>query len=133
MARILIIDDEELVRLTLRRSLEAEGHDLIEATNGDEGLRVHRQHPFDLVITDIIMPNNEGIETIRELKQEFPQVRIIAISGGGRMDNTDLLRMSQLLGADAVLAKPFGPEELRKKVRQTLKVEAVPGDESLGA
>ena len=123
MARILIVDDEELVRLTLRQALEKERHELVDATNGEEALRLLRRRAVDLVITDIIMPEKEGIETIREIRQDYPETKIIAISGGGRMGNVDFLRMSQLLGADAILPKPFGPEELLKLVRRILAPE----------
>ena len=82
MPRLLIIDDERLARLTLRKILERAGHEVMEASTGNEGLAMFRAKPCDLVITDIIMPDKEGIETIIELKRDFPGVRVIAISHG---------------------------------------------------
>ena len=85
MALILIIDDDDQIRRVLRKTLERDGYDVADAPNGKEGIRLYRENPADLVITDIIMPEKEGIETIRELRRDFPEVKIIAISGGGRI------------------------------------------------
>ena len=112
MARILIIDDEELVRFTIRQILEAAGHDVGEAKNGAEGLTRFKTNPYELVITDIIMPEKEGIETIIELHRDFPATRIIAISGGGRTRNLDFLKLAGQFGAAVSLAKPFSDDEL---------------------
>ena len=97
MARILVIDDEELARFTLREILEAAGHEVIEASNGNEGTAFQRANPCDVVITDMIMPEKEGLETIVELKGEYPDLKIIAISGGGR---------------NRIIIKPFSEEDL---------------------
>jgi DNA-binding NarL/FixJ family response regulator len=120
MARILVIDDEELVRLTLRQTLENQDHEVVEAINGSAALKLQRSDPADLVITDLLMPEKEGIETIRELKQEFPAVKIIAISGGGPVGNTTYLAMSERFGAEATLLKPFEPADLVKAVERLL-------------
>ncbi len=112
MARILIIDDEELARFTVRLILETAGHEVGEAKNGNEGLTQFRSNPYDLVITDIIMPEKEGIETIIELRKDYPDLRIIAISGGGRTRNLDFLRLAGQFGAAVSLAKPFSDDEL---------------------
>jgi CheY-like chemotaxis protein len=120
MALILVIDDEEFVRDMLRQMLEAEGHSVVEAPNGAAGLRLlHEQKPA-LVITDILMPEKEGIETIRELRKVAPHVKIIAISGGGRMSRIDLLAVAQSFGAAGALAKPFERRELIDTVRSVL-------------
>ena len=124
MARILIIDDEELVRLTLRQMLERAGHDVEEARNGREGLDVYRQKPAELVITDIIMPEKEGIETIIELRRDYPEVRIVAISGGGRMKDMDYLRLAREFGAHCVLAKPFQIADVLDAIRDAMAAAA---------
>ncbi|NQV55226.1 MAG: response regulator [Rhodospirillales bacterium] len=112
MARILLIDDEKLVRLTGRKMLEAEGHEVSEAENGNEGLAIYQEQSIDLVITDILMPEREGIETILELKKLNPNVKIIAMSGGGRIKNLDYLNMAVAHGVANKLAKPFSRSEL---------------------
>jgi len=112
MARILVIDDEELARFTLREILEAAGHEVIEASNGNEGTAFQRANPCDVVITDMIMPEKEGLETIVELKGEYPDLKIIAISGGGRTRNLDFLKLAGEFGADRIIIKPFSEEDL---------------------
>ncbi len=112
MARILIIDDEELARFTVRDILEGQEHEVEEAANGQEGVDLHASKPFDLVITDIIMPEKEGVETIIELRKDNPDLKIIAISGGGRTRNMDFLQLAKKYGADKVLAKPFTEDAL---------------------
>jgi DNA-binding response OmpR family regulator len=117
---VLVIDDEQLIRLQVRTALEQEGFVVHEAGNGNEGLtRIALAIP-DVVITDILMPDKEGIETILELRRRYPTIRIIAISGGGRTGNKDFLRTAKHLGADRTLAKPFGLTELLKLVREVL-------------
>ena len=123
MARILIIDDEDLDRMTLSQILEGDGHTVTEATDGEEGIAALRETPVDVVITDILMPNKEGIETIKELRQIAPDVKIIAISGGGRMQNANYLDVAQKLGANAVLKKPFEPQVLRDTVNACLETD----------
>ncbi len=112
MAKVLVIDDEELARFTMREILESAGHEVVEAGNGREGLELQRKDPCDAVVTDIIMPEKEGIETIVELRKDFPQITIVAISGGGRTRNLDFLGLAQKFGADRILAKPFSDEDL---------------------
>ena len=112
MANILVIDDEKLARFTLRKILEQAVHKVIEAANGTEGIKSFQTQPCDLIITDIIMPDMEGIETIVEFKRQSPQTPIIAMSGGGRTRNLDFLKLAQQRGADQIIAKPFTPDEL---------------------
>lgn len=107
MARILIVDDEELVRYTMREILEECGHEVTEAKNGNECLALQKSTPFDLVITDIIMPEKEGIETIIELKRDYPELKVLAFSGGGRTRHFDYLEKAKEHGADEILPKPF--------------------------
>lgn len=121
MSTILLIDDDELIRITVRRILESAGHTVVEAKNGDEGLRLVRTIPLDLIITDIIMPEKEGIETILEIRKLNKNIRIIAISGGGRAHTMDFLPLARRLGADQALRKPFTPDELLEVTDLALK------------
>ena len=120
MARILVIDDEELVRQVVRQSLKEEGHSVGEAVDGDEGLKKFRENDPDVVITDILMPKKEGIETIQEMRRIRPDVAIIAMSGGGRMRDTSFLFAAKILGADSALEKPFSLDALKRTVDKTL-------------
>lgn len=120
MAKILIIDDEEQVRLYLRKILEPEGHEIVEAGNGKVGLQLYREEPADLIITDIFMPEKEGLETIRELRRDYPEVKIIVISGGGNRLNLDVLPMARRFGALRALAKPFTRQDMLSAVRVAL-------------
>jgi DNA-binding response OmpR family regulator len=120
MARILIIDDDPHTRELLRLVLEHESHEVVEASNGREGMALFRAAPTDLVISDILMPEQEGLQTIRELRREFPEAKIIAISSarpGGRMN---FFQAATLLGAQRTLRKPFDLDELRQAVREVL-------------
>lgn len=105
--RILLIDDEEMVRKIVRKMLERMGHDVTEAENGRLGLEQLQVGAFDLVITDIIMPEMEGVETLMTVRSRFPDVKVIAMSGGGRTGNIDFLKAAEKLGASAILHKPF--------------------------
>jgi DNA-binding response OmpR family regulator len=118
MASVLIVDDQDMVRRTLRLALESEGLDVREAGDGDEALRLYRKTPADVVITDIVMPNKEGIETIFELRRSSPKVKIIAMSG---RDTVDFLDMARKLGADHALRKPFEMRLLVTLVRSCLE------------
>lgn len=120
MARILILDDEELMREVLRSLLEQDGHDVSEAPNGLVGLDLYRKAPADVVITDLIMPYKDGIETIRDLRNEFPNVRIIALSGRGGLHINANLERAKLIGADVGICKPCEPREIIDAVRLLL-------------
>jgi CheY-like chemotaxis protein len=119
-ARILVIDDDAAVRETLRQVLESAGHAVTCAEDGERGLEAFETARPDLVITDIIMPEREGIATILELRRRRPDRPIVAISGGGRTGGTDFLTMARRLGADAALPKPFELEELLDTVARCL-------------
>ncbi len=112
MATILIVDDEPALRKIVRQMIESEGHVVVEADNGRAALNVFRARNPEIVITDIVMPQKDGIEMIAELRRESPAVRVVAISGGGRTRNLDVLRLAERAGADVVLAKPFTRVEL---------------------
>src|SRR6266545_2524129 len=112
MARILLIDDDELVRATLREMLEHFGHTAIEAHHGTEGLALFRHANVDLVITDIVMPETDGLEVLRELRRMHPSVKIIAISGAEGNRAADYLHTAKFMGAATVLAKPMSVDVL---------------------
>jgi signal transduction histidine kinase/DNA-binding response OmpR family regulator len=118
LGRILLADDEAGVRGFLRAALEEGGYEVIEAADGKQALREARAGGVDLVITDIVMPEQDGIETIQTLRKELPGIGIIAISG--RFE-APYLKMAEMLGADAVLAKPVGTELLLARVAEVLK------------
>lgn len=120
MARILIIDDDRAVQLSIQLALEREGHQVVCASDGEEGLSAFASKTPDLVITDLIMPNKEGIETIIQLRVRDPKTPILAISGGGRLSNADFLKMAAKVGANAILAKPFERQDLIAAVRGLL-------------
>ena len=107
MANILLVDDEQLVVDTLQAAIQSKGHTVETACNGLEGLLKFSEGHFDLVITDIIMPDKEGIGMMLEMRRETPDVKIIAISGGGRTGNVEFLKMAAKLGAAATLKKPI--------------------------
>lgn len=123
MARILLIEDQDELRKAIRIQLVRLGHTVIEADNGKSGLEQFRAEPIDLVITDIVMPVMEGIETIRCMRKAQPEVGIIAMSGGGGNPAGAYLRIAQRIGADQLLAKPFSPEELRLAVEAVVQRE----------
>ena len=102
MAKILVIEDEELIRRLLKRIFQSQGHLVITVDNGAVGLKMMAQEPFDLVITDILMPEKEGMETIFEIKRDFPAVKILAVAGGDSK-GCDYLSMTRPRGAAACL------------------------------
>ena len=120
MAKILVIDDEKLVRLTVRQALELAGHTVVEAEDGRDGVDVFIHHGPDLVITDLIMPEQEGIATIGELRRARADLPIIAMSGGGRNGNKDFLQAAAGLGANRVVKKPFDVDALMATVDEML-------------
>lgn len=105
--RVLLIEDDAPLRNLVRRMLERDRHEVTEADNGRSGLDRLRAAAFDLVITDIIMPGMDGIETLIALRRDYPTLRVIVMSGGGRTGNMDFLGCAEKLGASAVLHKPF--------------------------
>ncbi len=120
MARVLVVDDEEFIRFTLRQMLEKAGHEVVEAVNGQDALDSFAAAPVDLVITDIIMPEKEGIETIVELRRQQPDLKIIAVSGGGRTKTMDYLEIAERLGADSAIPKPLQRQVVMDAVNKAL-------------
>ena len=120
MERILIIDDDAQVLDVLHLVLAREGYEVLKASNGNEGIKLHREDPVDLVITDLIMPEKEGIETIRELTAEFPEVKIIAMSGGGHVGADEYVHLAKKFGAQYTFTKPFTGEQILRAVKELL-------------
>ncbi len=126
MASILIIDDEEDIRDALQMVLESAGYDVMVASNGNEAIVLQRGEPADLIITDIIMPEKDGVAIIKEIREEFPGTRIIAISGGGgaqsaeympdAITTTAYLAAAKDAGADMIFTKPFERKDLIQAV-----------------
>ena len=114
MRRVLVIDDNPDMRLALQRLLAHLGYEVETATDGNQALAIHRARQVAVVITDIFMPGKEGMETIQAFKQEWPALRVIAMSGGGDVARGDYLDVARQVGADAVLQKPFSLESLRR-------------------
>lgn len=112
MAKILIADDDPYIREMLRSGLEMRGAKVCEATDGDSAIRLVQEAKPDVVVIDVVMPTTDGLEAIAAIRQAGPAVRIVAISGGGRVRNLKLLEMAQRVGADATLSKPFSVREL---------------------
>jgi len=118
MVRILVVDDDFQMREMLGVILERKGYDVKTASDGKAALQLQSIKPFDIVITDMIMPEKEGLETISELRRDYPRVKIIAISGGGRYRPEGYLELASQIGADRVLVKPFGSWEILGAVRE---------------
>ena len=116
MARILIVEDEYAIRVSLRRMLESDGYEVDVASDGEEGIERHRRQPADLVVVDLLMPEKEGLETIQELCRDFPGVKIIAVSG----DGFRYLPIAREFGASYTFTKPFDYEEFLKAVKALL-------------
>ena len=125
MRRILLIDDDEDLCSVLQTALQAAGYEVAYEVDGGRALELQRHMGFDVVITDIFMPGREGLETIRQLRHEFPQVRIIARSGGGDLVGPhDYLRVAGHLGASKTLNKPFESDVLLETIREVLEPTA---------
>ncbi len=122
MKTILIIDDSNEFRSIFRDVLRKAGYHVLEASNGQEGIDVYRRTPADLVVTDIIMPGKEGLETILDLKREFSDVKIIAVSGGGFEGPSTYLEGARLIGGvDRTFFKPFPLDSLLKAIKELLE------------
>ena len=126
MAHVLVVDDEELMREAVRIALEQDGHEVSEAENGSVALRAFANQKPDVVITDLIMPRKEGIETIRDLRKKYPDAKIIALSGRGGIALNANLERALMVGADAALLKPCDFEELRSTVRELTSKRSKP-------
>lgn len=121
MKRILVIEDDDLLRGLLKTMLSREGFQVVEARHGAEGIKRYDAQRFELVLTDILMPEQEGLQTIRELRERNPDIAIIAMSGGGRQVELDVLDVAQRFGATATIGKPFDVADVLELVRSLLK------------
>lgn len=123
MMTILVVDDHKELRAVIGRALTEAGYEVVEAGDGDAALAAFRARPPVLVITDIVMPEKTGIEIIATMKYEHPEVKVLAISGGGRTHVMDFLAIARETGADAVLEKPFRKSDLLARVAELLGSE----------
>jgi YesN/AraC family two-component response regulator len=120
MKKILIIDDELSIQKLLKMLLERNRYQTFEASNGTQGIALYKKHKPDLIITDLIMPEKEGLETIRELKKIDPDVKIIALSGGGLGDPKMYLNMASTFGAVRTFNKPVDNDILISNIKEIL-------------
>ena len=121
MQKILIIDDEPHILLMLKKMLERVGYEIEIATSGVEGIKLFKESGSDLVITDIIMPEKEGLETIREMRRIKSDLKIIAMSGGGKVSADNYLQIARIFGAAKSIAKPFTQKEMVSAVQSLLE------------
>ena len=123
MAHILVVDDDDQLRTMLQHMLERLGHEVTLASNGNEALALYRQKQAEVIFLDLIMPGKEGIETITDLRREFPCAKIIAMSGGGRMGPQNYLDLASKLGALRTMSKPFTFAQVQQVVEEVLASE----------
>jgi CheY-like chemotaxis protein len=116
--KILVIDDEEDICVMTKLLLERAGHEVASACDGRVAIRLLAEQPFDLVITDMLMPERDGLEVMSELRRNHPAVRIIASSGGGRVSSESYLHIARKSGAHALLPKPFTHKELLASIEE---------------
>ena len=116
MARILLIDDDQECREAIRVALENLGHVVFEAADGKTGMARVAEAGIELIITDVLMPGTDGVEVIGAMRRLHPQVKIIAMSGGGHVSGTNYLKLAKKMGATEVLAKPFSQDELAETI-----------------
>jgi DNA-binding response OmpR family regulator len=121
--KVLVIDDDDRMRRVIGKILRLGGHQVVAAADGVAGMRTFRDERPDVVLTDIIMPEQEGLGTIMMLLRENPKVKVIAVSGGGQVGNVDLLEAARTLGAHDAIAKPFKPRELLSRIRQVIAAD----------
>jgi CheY-like chemotaxis protein len=123
MAKILVVDDDATLRALLAGTLKRAGYDVEQAADGRQAVRAYRASPADLVLTDMFMPEMDGMEAIMMLRREFPDVRIVVMSGGAYFGTSDILEMAEQLGAARTLAKPIESEDLLRAVEAVLREE----------
>jgi two-component system chemotaxis response regulator CheY len=126
MSRILVVDDDRVLRGALRIVLEGAGYHVMEAPDGEAGLRLYREQGADLVLVDLFMPERDGLEMIRALRAAIPQPKIVAMSGGGKMGLGDMLTAAGALGASRTLRKPFESHTLLAAIREVLEGRGAP-------
>ena len=121
MACVVVIDDQEPIRRIVRRALEQAGHQVLDAEDGELGLQLLERPPVDVVVSDIFMPGMDGIQMLRQIRKQFPAVKVIVMSGGDSSGMLDLRRDAELLGAVKSLAKPFTTHEIVTIVNSVLE------------
>ena len=121
MAKILVVDDEPEIRRLLRTWLEAERYEVFEAKDGAQAFELYKQVEPDLVITDIYMPNKEGLGLIRKLRSGNSRAKVIAMTGGSSIDSSDPLLVAEMLGAELLVRKPFTDNEMLEAVARILR------------
>ncbi len=121
MKKILVVDDDDLIRDLIYEILEPQGYQILLAENGNRALEILDKEEIDLIITDIIMPDKEGIETILDIKKRLPHAKIIAMSGGGQLEANSYLSMAKRLGVNATISKPFNPVKLLNVIQEILE------------
>jgi len=121
MSTVLVVDDDDSILRLISEIMKKEGYDVLQAEDGNEACQKFLKNPCDLVITDLIMPNKEGLELIQELKGIKPDVKIIAYSGGGQLEPDDYLKFAKGIGADKVFRKPIPIVELRQSASELLE------------
>ena len=124
--KVLLVEDDPMILQALKVALERDHLDVVTASNGNEALEHLSTQKIDVVVTDIIMPDKEGIETIATIKRDYADIKIIAMSSGGRSGLPDLLEMAKKIGANAVLKKPFKSTELLEKIRELYEEDLSP-------
>jgi len=120
MACVVVIDDQEPIRRIVRRALEQAGHQVLDAEDGELGLQLLEHHPVDVVVSDIFMPGMDGIQMLRQIRKQFPALKVIVMSGGDSSGMLDLRRDAELLGAVKSLSKPFTTHEIVTIVNSVL-------------
>jgi CheY-like chemotaxis protein len=115
--KVLVIDDDELVRMAVTRMLQKQGYEVLEAKNGVVGIEMFKSHQPDIILTDMLMPDKEGLETISEILQLRPNTKIIAMSGGGQSQNMSFLQLARKIGASRTISKPVKPDELFSAIK----------------
>lgn len=120
MPKILVVDDNDTLRGAIGMTLEELGYEVIQAENGKIALDLQRTEPSDVLLTDMIMPEKEGLEIIQEFKRRYPDVVTVAMSAGGRLHVKDLLKAARQLGASYTLAKPFSNDELVQTIAKAV-------------
>src|SRR4051812_48972743 len=126
MTRVLLVDDDDAFRTMLRLTLRKLGHEMMEARNGKEAFPLLEPEPPDVVITDLIMPERDGLETIERLRTTHPGVKVIAMSGGSRISARDFLNIAKLMGAHVALQKPFSISEMELAIGGVLHPPTTP-------
>src|SRR3990172_9301630 len=121
MAHVLVVDDEDQMRKLIRLALQQEGHTVVEAPNGKRAIQHIQEAEINLVISDVVMPGMDGLELIREIRRTHPGIKVLAISGAGKEGPGLYLNIAEHFGADAILMKPFTPDQLIEKVLALLR------------